>query len=179
VRQIPGRLIGMTTDRRVVAPVMTSVPATGHPPREGRLVDHHEPDPARAGREHHLATMGPRGLADVAASARPGPRSLKGSPTPVPAASQPGVPQRIRDPCPAHGPSTGGCRPRRSGGLALADAEPDGSSLRDALLVCATEVTTSEEIARFAQAIAAVLAEMGGSAGDVASDAGAVVGGAR
>ena len=38
-------------------------------------------------------------------------------------------------------------------GLALADAEPDDPSLADALLVCATEVTTSEEIARFAAAL--------------------------
>ena len=47
-------------------------------------------------------------------------------------------------------------------GLALVDAEPDDPSLRDALLVCATEVTTTDEIGRFADALAA---ELGGSAG--------------
>jgi glycine dehydrogenase subunit 1 len=43
-------------------------------------------------------------------------------------------------------------------GLVLADAEPDDPSLADGLLVCATEVTTSEEIARFASALAEELA---------------------
>jgi glycine dehydrogenase subunit 1 len=39
------------------------------------------------------------------------------------------------------------------GGLVLADAIPDDPSLADGLLVCATEVTTSDEIARFASAL--------------------------
>jgi glycine dehydrogenase subunit 1 len=39
-------------------------------------------------------------------------------------------------------------------GLALADAEPDDPTLADALLLCATEVTTSAEIAAFAAALA-------------------------
>jgi glycine dehydrogenase subunit 1 len=38
-------------------------------------------------------------------------------------------------------------------GLVLAEVEPDDASLADALLVCATEVTTSDEIARFAEAL--------------------------
>jgi hypothetical protein len=42
-------------------------------------------------------------------------------------------------------------------GLALADAVPDIPSLADGLLVCATEVTTSAEIAAFAGALSAVL----------------------
>jgi glycine cleavage system pyridoxal-binding protein P len=42
-------------------------------------------------------------------------------------------------------------------GLVLADAEPDDPSLVDGLLVCATEVTTSAEIAQFAGALSAVL----------------------
>ena len=43
-------------------------------------------------------------------------------------------------------------------GLVLADAEPDDPTLADGLLVCATEVTTTDEIARFATALAEVLA---------------------
>ena len=42
-------------------------------------------------------------------------------------------------------------------GLVLADAEPDDPSLVDGLLVCATEVTTPVEIARFAEALSEVL----------------------
>ena len=44
-------------------------------------------------------------------------------------------------------------------GLALADAEPSDPSLADGLLLCATEVTTSEEIGRFVTALGEVLAE--------------------
>jgi glycine dehydrogenase subunit 1 len=43
-------------------------------------------------------------------------------------------------------------------GLALADAEPDDPALADALLVCATEVTTRDDIERFAAALEDVLA---------------------
>ena len=39
-------------------------------------------------------------------------------------------------------------------GLVLATAEPVDPTLVDGLLVCATEVTTSDEIARFASALA-------------------------
>ena len=46
-------------------------------------------------------------------------------------------------------------------GLPLARAVPDDPSLADALLVCATETTTSEHIAMFA---AALTAELGGTA---------------
>jgi glycine dehydrogenase subunit 1 len=42
-------------------------------------------------------------------------------------------------------------------GLALADIEPDDPTLADALLVCATEVTTSDEITRFAAALEDIL----------------------
>jgi glycine dehydrogenase subunit 1 len=43
-------------------------------------------------------------------------------------------------------------------GLPLADWYPDDPDLRDALLVCATELTTDEEIARFAEALREVRA---------------------
>jgi glycine dehydrogenase subunit 1 len=43
------------------------------------------------------------------------------------------------------------------GGLVLADALPDEPSLADGLLVCATEVTTSAEIARFADVLDGVM----------------------
>jgi glycine dehydrogenase subunit 1 len=44
------------------------------------------------------------------------------------------------------------------GGLVLGDVLPDEPTLADALLVCATETTTDEEIGRFAAAVAAELA---------------------
>jgi hypothetical protein len=45
-------------------------------------------------------------------------------------------------------------------GIPLADLEPDAPALAAGLLVCATEVTTSAEIATFAAALAA---ETGGA----------------
>jgi glycine dehydrogenase subunit 1 len=51
-------------------------------------------------------------------------------------------------------------------GIPLADLLPDEPSLADGLLVCATEVTTSDDIERFATALAAELAGLtvGGAA---------------
>jgi glycine cleavage system protein P-like pyridoxal-binding family len=43
------------------------------------------------------------------------------------------------------------------GGLVLSDVEPDDAAVEDALLVCATEVTTSDDIARFADALESIL----------------------
>ena len=42
-------------------------------------------------------------------------------------------------------------------GLVLADVEPDDPTLADGLLVCATEVTTTDEIAHFAEVLTEVL----------------------
>jgi glycine dehydrogenase subunit 1 len=42
-------------------------------------------------------------------------------------------------------------------GLVVADAVPDEPSVADALLVCATEVTTSDEIATFVRELSAIL----------------------
>jgi hypothetical protein len=46
-------------------------------------------------------------------------------------------------------------------GLVLAEVVPDEPGLADALLVCATEVTTGDDIATFAREIGSVLAERG------------------
>ena len=61
-------------------------------------------------------------------------------------------------------------------GLALADAEPDDPLLADGLLLCATEVTTSEEIARFAAAMHALLPD---DAATSSTGPGATAGAAR
>jgi glycine dehydrogenase subunit 1 len=50
-------------------------------------------------------------------------------------------------------------------GLALADILPDEPSLADGLLVCATEITTDDEIALFASALSEELAGAGARAG--------------
>jgi glycine dehydrogenase subunit 1 len=55
-------------------------------------------------------------------------------------------------------------------GLVLAEALPDDPSVADALLVCATEVTTGDDIATFARELGAVLAESGFGPGATATE---------
>ena len=56
-------------------------------------------------------------------------------------------------------------------GLVLADAVPDEPGLADALLVCATEVTSGDDIATFARELGAVLADAGAGTGAKAGQA--------
>ena len=58
-------------------------------------------------------------------------------------------------------------------GLVLADAEPDEPSLADGLLVCATEITTDDEIERFAAALAGASSRADVGAASTAECAGA------
>jgi glycine dehydrogenase subunit 1 len=50
-------------------------------------------------------------------------------------------------------------------GLVVGEAVPDEPGMADALLVCATEVTTGEDIARFARELAAMLPPIALAAG--------------
>ena len=104
----------------------------------------------------YLATIGPHGLRDVAALGAARAAELEaalaaaGAPRLHPGRTSTSSPSA----CPMPGPSTGACSSAGVlAGLVLADAEPDDPSLADGLLVCATEVTTSAEIARFAEAL--------------------------
>jgi glycine dehydrogenase subunit 1 len=66
-------------------------------------------------------------------------------------------------------------------GLVLSEVEPGDPSLADALLVCATEVTTSAEIARFAAALGEILdgRPPSGVEAGAGADRRSVMGGAR
>jgi len=114
----------------------------------------------------YLATMGPKGLADVAAlgAARAGELEA--------ALADAGAPRVHPGPYlnefAVHVPDAAAVHRRLLdhgvlAGLVLADAEPADASLRDALLVCATEVTTADEIRRFADALRAELASAAGA----------------
>jgi glycine dehydrogenase subunit 1 len=57
-------------------------------------------------------------------------------------------------------------------GLVLAEAVPDEPALADALLVCATEMTTGDDVATFAREIGAVLADAGAGGSAAAAPVG-------
>ena len=109
----------------------------------------------------YLATIGPHGLRDVAALGAAHAAELEralaaaGAPRLHPGPYLNEFAVRVPDAAGVH------ARLLRRGvlaGLVLADAEPDDPSLADGLLVCATEVTTPDDIARFAAALADELA---------------------
>jgi glycine dehydrogenase subunit 1 len=169
VRQIPGRLVGMTTDldgRRAFVMTMRAREQDIRRDKAASNICTNQALLALAA-SIYLATIGPHGLRDVAAlgAARAtelvaaleaiGVRRLHGGPylnefaVAVPGARE--VHRRLLD---------------RGflAGLALADAEPDDATLVDALLLCTTEVTTPDEIERFVAALAAVMDQASGGA---------------
>jgi glycine dehydrogenase subunit 1 len=163
VRQIPGRLVGMTTDVDGRRAFVMTLRAREQDIRRDKAASNICTNQAllALAASIYIATLGPHGLRDVAALGAARAAELEAALAAVGAPRlHPGpylnefavrVP-RARD---VH---------RRLldrgvlAGLALADIEPDDENLADALLVCATEVTTSDEIAGFAAALEDVLA---------------------
>ena len=166
VRQIPGRLVGATTDldgRRAYVMTMRAREQDIRRDRAASNICTNQALLALAA-SIYLAAIGPHGLRDVAALGAARATELEAALTaagaerlhPGPYLNEFAV--RVPDARRVH---------RRLldrgilAGLALADAEPDDPSVADALLVCATEVTTAEEVDRFAAALAAELAGTG------------------
>jgi glycine dehydrogenase subunit 1 len=164
VRQIPGRLIGMTTDmegRRAFVMTLRAREQDIRRERAASSITTNQTLLALAA-SVYMAIMGPKGLADVAALGATRAVELESALAAAGAPRLHGGPYlnefaiRVPDARAVH---------RRLldrgvlAGLALADAEPDDPTLTDALLVCATELTTSDEIGRFADALRA---ELGG-----------------
>jgi glycine dehydrogenase subunit 1 len=166
VRQIPGRLVGMTTDldgRRAFVMTMRAREQDIRRDKAASNICTNQALLALAA-SIYLATIGPHGLRDVAATGAARAAELEAALAAVGAARLHRGPYlnefavRIPEARAVH---------RRLldrgflAGLALADSEPDDQAVADALLVCATEVTTSDDIARFAAALGEELA--GGS----------------
>ena len=162
VRQIPGRLVGMTVDLDGTRAFVMTMRAREQDIRRDKAASNICTNQAllALAASVYLATIGPHGLRDVAALGATRAAELEEA---LAAAGAPRIHTgpflnefavRVPDARAVH---------RRLldrgvlAGLVLADVEPDDPSLADGLLVCATEVTTSAEIGRFADTLGEVL----------------------
>jgi glycine dehydrogenase subunit 1 len=162
VRQIPGRLVGMTSDLDGKRAYVMTMRAREQDIRRDKAASNICTNQAllALAASIYLATIGPHGLRDVAALGAAKAAELEaaldgigvGRLHPGPYLNEFAV--RVPDAVRVHRELLD-----RGvlAGLALADAEPDDASLADGLLVCATEVTTAVEIERFASELGAVL----------------------
>jgi glycine dehydrogenase subunit 1 len=163
IRQIPGRLVGMTTDLDGQRAFVMTLRAREQDIRRDKAASNICTNQAllALAASIYLATIGPHGLRDVAAIGAARAAELET------ALAEVGVARLHRGPYlnefAVRVPDARAVHRRLLdrgflAGLALADAEPDDPSLTDALLLCATEVTTSGEIAAFAAALADAIA---------------------
>jgi glycine dehydrogenase subunit 1 len=162
IRQIPGRLVGMTTDLEGRRAFVMTLRAREQDIRRERAASNICTNQAllALAASMYIATIGPHGLADVAALGAARAAELEA------ALAGAGAPRlhsgpylnefavRVPDARATH---------RRLldhgvlAGVPLADLLPDEPAVADGLLVCATEVTTPAEIEQFASALGAVL----------------------
>jgi glycine dehydrogenase subunit 1 len=158
VRQIPGRLVGLTTDIEGRRAFVMTLRAREQDIRRERAASNICTNQALLALAAgvYLATIGPHGLRDVAAlgAARAGELEA--------ALARAGAPRVHTGPYlnefAVRVPDAVAVRRRLLGhgvlaGIPLAELEPADPTLPDGLLVCATEVTTREEIELFEWAL--------------------------
>ena len=162
VRQIPGRLVGMTTDLDGQRAFVMTMRAREQDIRRDKAASNICTNQAllALAASIYLASSGRTGCATSPRSARRGPRSSRRRSRPW--GRRASIPARTSTSSPSGSPtrprSTAGCSTTASSpGWSSPTAVPDDPSLADGLLVCATEVTTGADIARFAEALGDVL----------------------
>jgi glycine dehydrogenase subunit 1 len=162
VRQIPGRLVGMTTDidgRRAFVMTLRAREQDIRREKASSNICTNQALCALAA-TIYLAAVGPHGLRDVAAVGAARASELEAALAGVGAARiHPGP---YLNEFAVRVPNAAEIHRRLIGrgvlaGLPLAAILPEDPTSADALLVCATEVTTTDEIALFASALAAEL----------------------
>jgi glycine dehydrogenase subunit 1 len=166
VRQIPGRLVGMTTDVDGKRAYVMTLRAREQDIRRDKAASNICTNQAllALAASIYLATIGPHGLRDVAAQGAARASRLAAA---LAAAGAPRIhPGPYLNEFAIRVPDARAVHRRLLdhgflAGMVLADLLPDEPSLADGLLVCATEITTDDEIERFAHAMAL---ELGGTA---------------
>jgi glycine dehydrogenase subunit 1 len=169
VRQIPGRLVGMTTDVRGQRAYVMTLRAREQDIRRDKAASNICTNQAllALAASVYLAAIGPHGLRDVAAQGAARAERLE--------AALAGIGVRRVHPGPYLNEFAIAVPDARRihrrlldrgvlAGLVLADVMPDEPTLANALLVCATEVTSDDEIAAFAASLRAELESDGSSA---------------
>src|SRR6476619_337126 len=160
VRQIPGRLVGMTTDLDGKRAFVMTMRAREQDIRRDKAASNICTNQAllALAASIYIATIGPHGLRDVATLGAGRAAELEAA---LAAAGAPRIhPGPYLNEFAVRVPEARSVHRRLIdrgvlAGLALADIIPDEPSLADGLLVCATEVTTDAEIEQFAGSLAA------------------------
>jgi glycine dehydrogenase subunit 1 len=169
VRQIPGRLVGMTTDLDGKRAFVMTMRAREQDIRRDKAASNICTNQAllALAASIYVSTLGPHGLRDVATLGAARAAELEaalaavgvGRLHPGPYLNEFAI--RVPNAAAVHRELLA-----RGvlAGLVVAEAVPDEPSLGDTLLVCTTEITTSDEIVMFARELAGVMATLAGGA---------------